>query len=185
MIFFPYEKLIKIESLCWKIRQIVHFGTSFGKAQLLIGVKLANQNKNKMARKFKWDFFAMIFNTVLIGLNEKWWNFFITSYFLGKPIAGTGAGLRPIGQDPNFAQDLREIFNISYPIRSPAEEDLMLSRDNYCGNGRNKWPKPELVSEDWKATVSNFLELPTNSIFFFCWDFSFSWCCTQSSVTII
>ena len=89
-------------------------------------------------------------------------------HFIGTPIAGTGAGLRPIGQDPNFAKDLREIFNISYPIRSQAEEDLMLSRDNYCGNGRNKWPKPELVSEDWKATVSNFLELPTNSIFFFC-----------------
>ena len=49
----------------------------------------------------------------------------------------------------------------------------MLSRDNYCGNGRNKWPKPELVSEDWKATVSNFLELPTNSISFFAEIFPF------------
>ena len=75
-------------------------------------------------------------------------------FSLGQPIAGTGAGLRPIGQDPNFANDLREIFNISYPIRSEAEEDLIFSRDSYSGNGRNKWPSPELVSENWKATVS-------------------------------
>jgi hypothetical protein len=34
----------------------------------------------------------------------------------GLPIAGTGAGLRPIGQDPNFAKDFREIYNISVPI---------------------------------------------------------------------
>ena len=32
------------------------------------------------------------------------------------PIAGTGAGLRPIGQDPNFVSDFREIFNLSVPI---------------------------------------------------------------------
>ena len=38
------------------------------------------------------------------------------------PIAGTGAGLRPIGQDPNFAEDFREIFNISVPIHQNDEE---------------------------------------------------------------
>ena len=174
MIFFPYEKLIKIESQCWKIKANCPFwGRVLVKLSCWLGWNWQIKTKTKWRENSKCDIFAMIFNTVMIGLNEKWWNFFITSYFLGKPIAGTGAGLRPIGQDPNFAQDLREIFNISYPIRSPAEEDLMLSRDNYCGNGRNKWPKPELVSEDWKATVSNFLELPTNSIFFFCWVFSF------------
>ena len=53
VIFFPYEKLIKIESQWLKIKQIIHFGTSFGNGQLLIGVKLANQNKSKMARKFE------------------------------------------------------------------------------------------------------------------------------------
>ena len=37
-------------------------------------------------------------------------------FLLGIPIAGTGAGLRPIGQDPNFVADFREIFNISVPI---------------------------------------------------------------------
>ena len=91
-------------------------------------------------------------------------------FSLGQPIAGTGAGLRPIGQDPNFANDLREIFNISYPIRSEAEEDLIFSRDSYSGNGRNKWPSPELVSENWKATVSKNFDIflvPFQQLFFF------------------
>ena len=90
-------------------------------------------------------------------------------FSLGQPIAGTGAGLRPIGQDPNFANDLREIFNISYPIRSEAEEDLIFSRDSYSGNGRNKWPSPELVSENWKATVSKNFDIflvPFQQLFF-------------------
>ncbi len=38
------------------------------------------------------------------------------------PIAGTGAGLRPIGQDPNFVEDFREIFNISVPIHQNEDE---------------------------------------------------------------
>lgn len=46
VIFFPYEKLIKIESQWLKNKQIVHFGTSFGNGQLLSGKILANQNKN-------------------------------------------------------------------------------------------------------------------------------------------
>jgi hypothetical protein len=40
----------------------------------------------------------------------------------GTPIAGTGAGLRPIGQDPNFAEDFREIFNISVPIHKDEDK---------------------------------------------------------------
>ena len=43
-------------------------------------------------------------------------------YTAGIPIAGTGAGLRPIGQDPNFVADFREIFNISVPILDNEEE---------------------------------------------------------------
>ena len=39
-------------------------------------------------------------------------------YFTGKPISGSGAGLRPIGRDPNFVADLRESFNISVPLLS-------------------------------------------------------------------
>ena len=77
-------------------------------------------------------------------------NFFIT----GRPIAGTGAGLRPLGQDPNFVQDLREIFNISCPIRSDLEEDKMMAELDHNGNGRNKWPRPDLVSPQWRAVVS-------------------------------
>ena len=38
--------------------------------------------------------------------------------FTGKPIHGSGAGLRPIGKDPNFVADLRESFNISVPVLS-------------------------------------------------------------------
>ena len=37
-------------------------GTSFGKSQLLHGVKLANQNKNKKAGNFKSHFFIVSFN---------------------------------------------------------------------------------------------------------------------------
>ena len=49
-------------------------------------------------------------------------NIFLSSYiiylFTGKPISGSGAGLRPIGQDPNFVADLRESFNIAVPVLS-------------------------------------------------------------------
>merc|ERR1712153_248196 len=40
------------------------------------------------------------------------------NFYQGKPISGSGAGLRPIGQDPNFVADLRESFNISVPVLS-------------------------------------------------------------------
>ena len=49
-------------------------------------------------------------------------NILLSSYivylFTGKPISGSGAGLRPIGRDPNFVADLRESFNISVPLLS-------------------------------------------------------------------
>ena len=55
--------------------------------------------------------------------NSNWLSeYFLSSYiiylFTGKPISGSGAGLRPIGQDPNFVADLRESFNIAVPVLS-------------------------------------------------------------------
>jgi hypothetical protein len=65
----------------------------------------------------------------------------------GQPVFGTGAGLRPLGSDPNFVNDSREIFNISVPI---VDDHIGL---NYNGNGRNKWPNPSLVTPNWRDLV--------------------------------
>ena len=84
-------------------------------------------------------------------------NIFLSSYinylFTGKPISGSGAGLRPIGQDPNFVADLRESFNIAVPVLSDEEEDKAMSRPFHSGNGRNKWPNPLFVGPQWRNVV--------------------------------
>ena len=72
---------------------------------------------------------------------------------IGNPISGSGAGLRPIGKDPNFVEDLREIFNISIPILHEDDKNETY-RTYFTGNGRNKWPNPNLVSSTWREVVS-------------------------------
>ena len=83
-------------------------------------------------------------------------NLLTTNYVLivGNPIAGTGAGLRPIGKDPNFVEDLREIFNISVPILHEGDETNSFKVTKHTGNGKNKWPNPQYVTSNWREVVS-------------------------------
>ena len=55
---------------------------------------------------------------------------YIIHLFTGKPISGSGAGLRPIGQDPNFVADLRESFNISVPVLSDEVQWVEIISEN-------------------------------------------------------
>ena len=76
----------------------------------------------------------------------------------GTPVFGTGAGLRLLGSDPNFMEDLREIYNVSVPVPEN-DEDVEIRNPNYSGNGRNKWPDPTLVSPNWRKNVIIFVNL--------------------------
>ena len=85
------------------------------------------------------------------------WSKNFADFSLGKPIPGTGAGLRPLGKDPNFAKDLRENFNITIPILHEDDKNDAFKNTDHTGNGKNKWPNPELVNPDWKHVVSIIL----------------------------
>lgn len=69
----------------------------------------------------------------------------------GMPIPGTGAGLRAQGKDHAFLKDFRDTFHISVPIADDTKVDY-LSR-NYSGNGKTKWPNPDLLPKGWRAVV--------------------------------
>ena len=84
------------------------------------------------------------------------WSKNFADFSLGKPIPGTGAGLRPLGKDPNFAKDLRENFNITIPILHEDDKNDAFKTTNHTGNGKNKWPNPSMVNDEWKCVVSKF-----------------------------
>ena len=72
----------------------------------------------------------------------------------GQSIAGTGAGYRGLGLDPNFSNDSRESFNIG--SNCLGGESLQNIKDlKLSGIGANKWPDDTLLS-GWQFRVWNF-----------------------------
>ena len=115
---------------------------------MLIRCKLEKNGKQELPilGAFFWNFVLLLLQYAYTRQNYV--------LIVGNPIAGTGAGLRPIGKDPNFVEDLREIFNISVPILHEGDETNSFKVTKHTGNGKNKWPNPQYVTSNWREVVS-------------------------------
>lgn len=71
----------------------------------------------------------------------------------GMPIPGTGAGLRAQGRDHAFLKDFRDTFHISVPVLD--DDTVNYASKDYSGNGKTKWPNPDLLPVGWRSVVSN------------------------------
>ncbi len=70
----------------------------------------------------------------------------------GKCIPGTGAGYRGFSEDPNFALDTRESFNMG-----PDVSKSLVTSVGYSGSGMTPWPE-ETVLTGWRSVMKTYCD---------------------------